>query len=443
MNIDTVKKLLANLEKAELYNIISILSNYSDEAEEWLLDYCSKKSNKNDAPLIAEKQIQHYWSIAEGIIDEANMYGGTSNEDDAYDTLYKIDELAKKKNISWECRRNIVDSMLKQLYLGNSGFDDALIDSCEALCHSKEENLYLADRISESSKSYYRKYAASIYAKYGKDVSFIELQSANLEYGSDYILLADYYMKNKQVEKSISIVEEALKKCSGRLDEVYKWLFEKYKQNKQEGKILALYKTALKKNQDTETITKLMYEYYSDDYDKKKPYLLKMITVCNGRNAKEWFDECKRVLTFSDFKNESKKLHELLKKKNLHDYLQLMIDEGNLKEALNYLNEHPSNIDNYFGIDFNHNLSKQLAGKYPKEISSLYWMECERLCITSNKKNYIKATSILKEIKSICIKAELQQEWTSAFTAFMEKHRRKKLLMGYINTEKQLKNQQE
>ena len=54
MNIDTVKKLLANQERNELYSIISKLSNYSEDAEEWLLDYCSKKGKKSDSSLIVE-----------------------------------------------------------------------------------------------------------------------------------------------------------------------------------------------------------------------------------------------------------------------------------------------------------------------------------------------------------------------------------------------------
>lgn len=438
MNIDTVKKLLANQERTELYSIISKLSNYSEDAEEWLLDYCSKKGKKSDSSLIVEKQIQHYWSVAEDIIDDANMYGGTYNEDDAYDALDKIDELAKKNKISWECRRDIVDSMLEQFYIGNSGFDDTLIDTCEILCQSKEEKLYLADKISESSSDYYRKYAAGIYLKYGKDETFIELQSKNLEYGSDYIRLADYYKKNKQMDKAISLVEEALKKCNGRLDEVYEWLFKEYKRMKQERKILDLYKTAIKKSRDVSTMTKLMYEYYSENYEKKKPYLLKMIEVCDGKRAKEWYDECKRILTSADFEKESEQLHEWLKKKNMHDYLQLRIYEGNTEEVLKYLKEHPSRRDYYFSIDYNHNLTKQLVSKYPKDIVSIYWKECEGLCVTSNKKNYMEATAILKEIKAICQKEGMQQEWSTAFASFLERHRRKRLLMGYVRAEKKL-----
>ena len=437
MNIDTVKKLLANQEKAELYKIISRLSNYSEEAEEWLLNYCRKKGEKSDSSFIVEKQVQHYWSVAEEIIDEANMYGGTYKEDDAYDALYKIDELVKNNKISWECRRNIVDSMLEQFYVGNSGFDDALIESCEVLCQLKEEKLYLADKISESTSDYYKKYAAGIYLKYGQDEAFIDLQSKNLEYGSDYIRLADYYKKNKQVDKAINLVEEALRKCNGRLDEVYEWLFKEYKRKKQENKIIKLYNTAIKKDRDVSTMTELMYGYYSDDYEKKKPYLLKMVEVCDGRMAKDWYDECKRVLISSDFEKKSKYLHDWLKKKNVHDYLQLRIDEGNTKEVLAYLMEHPSN-SGYFSIDYNHNLTKQLTSIYPKEIKNLYWKECERLCVTSNKKNYVSATGILKEIQTICKKEGLQQDWKTEFAAFMERHRRKRLLMGYINAEKKL-----
>ena len=443
MNVDMVKKLLANQEKEELYSIVSKLSNYSEEAEEWLLDYCSKKIKKSDSALIVEKQIQHYWSVAENIIDDANTYGGTYKEDEAYYALDKIDKLVKKNKISWECRRNIVDSMMEQFYVGNSGFEDTLIDTCEVMCQSKEENLYLADKISESSSDYYRKYAASIYLKYGKDEEFIDLQSKTLEYGSDYIRLADYYKLNKQEDKAISLVEEALKNCYGRLDEVYEWLFKEYKRRKQEKKILDLYKTAIKKNRDVSTITELMYEYHSGDYEKKKPYLLKMIEVCDEKKARGWYDECKRVLNPSDFEKESKKLYERLKKKNVHDYLQLRIDEGNTEEVMNYLKEYSPKRNNYFHnscfcIDYNHNLTKQLVSDYPKDIVSIYWKECEGLCVISNRKNYMEATAILKEIKAICKEAGLQQEWTTAFTAFMERHRRKSLLMGYISADKKL-----
>ena len=439
MDIETVEKLLENRDRTELYDIIAQLSDCSDEAEEWLLDYCSRKSGENNSALIAEKQIRHYWYMAEDIIDDANTYGGTKDEDDAYYALNMIDDLARENEISWECRKEIVDGMLKQFYIGNSGFEDKLIESCETLCKTNEENLYLADKISESPDGYYKKYAAGIYLKCGNTEKFIELQSENLEYGSDYIRLADFYKENDQADKAVALVEKGLKKCDGRLDIVFEWLYSEYKQRNQEDKIHRLYKIALEKDRDVSTMTRLMYEYYSDDYEKKKPYLLKMIEVCRDYDAKEWYDECKKVLTLSDFEKESERLHECLKERNTEDYLQLRIDEGNTEEVLDFLKKSSLRSGYYYGLNYGHYLAEQLASDYPKDVADMYWRECESLCTTSNKNRYMRATYILKEIKSICEKAGLQQEWAVAFDSFMENHSRRKLLMGYINEEEELK----
>lgn len=432
MKLETLKKVLSNQDKNELIKIIAKLSNYSPDAEEWLLEYCSKNGNVDDANLIARKQIQHYWYIARDIIDDANAYGGTAQEDEAYDALSKIDELVQKNKLSWEFRRPIVDEMLEQFFYGNSGFDDSLIESCEIMCQSKDEKLYLAGELSKSSGGYYVGYAADLYLEYGEEDKFIELQLKNLHYGSDYIHLADYYKKKRQPEKAIKLVEEALGKADGRMDEVYEWLFREYKKKNQEDKILKLYQNALKKKWNLATMVKLMYEYYKADYDKMKPYLLQMMEVCDSREARKWYDECKKNLTEDDFGNVSKMLHKLLKDKNTHDYLQLLIEEGHLGEVLDYLKSNPSLNNSYWGADYDHNLSKQLASAYPVDIINIYWSECERLCVVSNKKNYMRAASILKEIKTICNKKNLQAEWETRFSAFKEKHKRKSLLMGYI-----------
>ena len=108
MNIDTVKKLLANQERNEVYSIISKLSNYSEDAEEWLLDYCSKKGKKSDSSLIVEKQIQHYWFVAEDIIDDANMYGGTYNEDDAYDEETRVAIADMRQFVTYDTSQLVV-----------------------------------------------------------------------------------------------------------------------------------------------------------------------------------------------------------------------------------------------------------------------------------------------------------------------------------------------
>ena len=444
MDINSARKLLANQSTDDLIKIIVNLANISEDAEEWLLNYCDQHGKVADEGLILKKQIEHYWYVAEEIIDEANMYGGTSDDKESTCccALFTIDDLASKNKhrLEWDFRKSIIDSMMTQFHVGNSGFEHNLMDSCLNLCEKKDEYLYLAGEIGESSEDYFRNLAAELYLKYGEGERFAELQSRNLHYGEDYIRLADYYMQQKQNDKAVKLVEEAIDKAKGALSDVYQWLGNEYKKHGQEDKLIRLYNTALKRKKDIDTISAFMYEYYKNDYDKKKPYLLKTMETCDSSSAKAWFEECRFVLLPEDYEKESNRLHALLKEKSLKDYLQVRIDEGEKAEVLKYLQENPITVWGYYSnADLGHKFSKQLADAFPKEICTLYWNECESLCDTADKKYYPQAVSVLKEICSICRKSEMETEWQTEFDSFLERHRRKKILINLIAQEKTLK----
>ncbi|MBO6209974.1 MAG: hypothetical protein J6N99_04720 [Schwartzia sp.] len=442
MDIATAKKLLAEQSKQDLIKIIARLSNYSDDAESWLLEYCGKHGAADGRQLAAEKQMRHEWDIAWEIIEEANEFGGTyeNREDDACDALERMETLIKKCKFTWDFRKPIVDEMLEQIFEGNSGFEDLLMDHCEMLCKTRDEKLYLAERLKASASDYYKTYAAKMFLKLGKEDEFLEVQSQNLRYGEDYIRLAEYYRDKQDEEKAIRIMEQALQKAEGRMDTVYNWLFRTYRRKKQDAKIDALYRMAVSKNKDVDTMTQLMYEHYKDDYDRKKEYLLKLAEVCDGREARRWYDVCKRELRAQDFSKASNHLHEVLKKRNMNAYLQLCIDEGNLREVLDFLLAAPPAARNsLWGLDAGHGLTKQLANAFPEEVCEIYWNECEGLCRESNKKNYQCAVSVLKEIRAICKAKKLLDSWNARFGQFMERHKKKKLLMGYINEIKSLR----
>lgn len=46
------------------------------------------------------------------------------------------------------------------------------------------------------------------------------------------------------------------------------------------------------------------------------------------------------------------------------------------------------------------------------------------------------AVSILKEIKTIMIKHQFSDKWNIKYAEFLERHKRKSLLMGYLKSEK-------
>ncbi len=436
MDNNTIAKLLDGADKEELISIIDNLVAFDKEGEEWLLNYCKKKGDASSKSLVVKRQILYYWNEAEEIISEANQYGGTYNEADAYSALSMIDDLCNETKTDWKFRKAIVDGMLEQFYIENSGFDDALIDSCMVLCQNKDEKLYLAAALSKGGE-YYAGVAAKMFLDYGEEEKFLKVRQENLHYASDYIELANYYVKKKQHDKAVHLVEDALKSADGRMDEVYEWLFKKYAKKKQGDKILALYQEAINKKWNADVMVELLYQYYQDNYTEKIKYLLKMIEVCETRSLRKWFDECKNTLTNSDFEKHSNYLYTTFKKRNLHDYLQLRLEEGNLQEVLEQLQE--SSMASYgYGVDSGHELSRQLADTYPIEICERYWKECEQLCYQSNKKNYMSAVYILKEIKIILTKHQLTDKWNMKYAEFLDRHKRKSLLMGYLKTEKML-----
>lgn len=432
MDINTTKKSLEHLEKDELIKIITNLSNYSDQTEAWLLDYCRKNGKGENENLIAINELNHYWEVA----SEIDEYDETYDEIEAEEALTMMNELVKNTKIDWDVRRSILDEMLEHVCYGNSDYADSLIESCLAFCQGKEEELYLAKAL-DKKEFYWSHIAATIYLKYGDKDKYVAIKANNLQYGSDYIELANYYKAENQLTKAIELVEEALDKDCGFVDQVYNWLFKEYVLLNQEDKMTKMVKKALTKKQALDTLYELMIQYYANDYENKKVYLIKMLEVCNSRHLRQWFDECKSFLSASDFANHSAKLYEKFKERNLHDYLQLRIDEGYYEEVYLALKANPNN---YYGVnvDLNHNLSKQLIAIYPKEIYEQYWIECEYLCSTIVKDNYLKAIELLLTTRSISEDHGFSERWEAKFSALLKEHKRKRKLMEYINAEKGL-----
>ena len=434
MDKKTAAALLGGMSQEELIKVIIKLVNYSEKGERWLLEYCRENGDKANLNLIAEKQLLGYWRNAEDIIYECNCYGGSAREDEGYDELYAMQQLVKKYDISWELRKEIIDGMMKQFKIGNSGFDDSLVDTSLDFCKTKDEKLYLAGLLNEFGGGYYKSFAANMYLKLGKEDTFVEVRQNNLRYGADYIELADYYREKKDIDTAVSLAKEALKKAEGRLDEVYLWLFQHYSRLNDEGQILELYETALKKGKDVDTAVSFLYEYYKgkSDYEKQKKYLLLMMKYSTGNAIRHWFDICKAELHLEDFESNRKIIYEYLKEHNLKEYCEVLITDGNEADVLPYLKERTP-YDDFWALDYDHRFSRRLVKKFPKEIIAYYQKECECYCSMGREKSYQYAANILKEIKKAMIQNKMQKEWDIYFDEFMERHKRKKNLMKRID----------
>lgn len=92
---------------------------------------------------------------------------------------------------------------------------------------------------------------------------------------------------------------------------------------------------------------------------------------------------------------------------------------------------HPGQYGGW-GIDKGHYFTKRLSAQYPKEIVELYWKETASYVNMGKEANYARAVSVLKEIRQIMRSNHWTDEWKARYQAFLEEHRRKKLLLKLL-----------
>nr|WP_296467086.1 hypothetical protein [uncultured Acetatifactor sp.] len=73
-----------------------------------------------------------------------------------------------------------------------------------------------------------------------------------------------------------------------------------------------------------------------------------------------------------------------------------------------------------------------MSGQYPREIVELYWRETASYVKLGKETNYARAVGVLKEIRQIMKSNRWTDEWKTRYQAFLEEHRRKKLLLRLL-----------
>lgn len=436
MDKTELEELLENHGRDGLLKLISEISEAHPGVEKWLISYCSEHGVKKKE-LLTGKAIEAEWDSVWFIVEEANDYGGTSErkEETVYDALYRIQEQKGISKVPWSLRKSIVDSMMEQFLIGNSGFDDILHETAEVLCCRKEEKLHLAELISQRG-GYYAGIAADLYLEAGDCDSYVRLKRDNLEYGKDYVQLADYYLSEGDNESALDLISKGFQECrTGRAD-LYEWQLGWYAQRNMRKQMLQLYRKAVKNNDSAQAVTELMYRF-SADYEEKKKYLLDMIRLCYPNDVKRWYLECRDVLSADDFRNAHKELMAILKKADPEEYVNQCFEEENYAEALRTLQSRPRGRFG-FEIDRDCSLLRRLAETHPEEAAELWFEKCRDLCLVSNQEKYREAAGMLRNIKSLMISFHLEDEWKTEFAQFMEENKKKRSLMKIIAQEPDL-----
>lgn len=436
MDKKTVNKMLEGATKKDFIEIISKLSRFSTDAEQIIIDWCKTNNEENKMRAIVI-ELNNRWTEARKIISEFNAYGGgpESDEADAADDLWKIESLVKKYDIAWEVRVRILDEMMEEFNIGNSGFDDLLIDIAASLCKTKEEKRYFADILSNGNSNYYKGYAARIYKSIGDNDDFLNTMLNNLRYGSDYIEVAKYYRKRNDRQKALDYIWQGMEKSSGRLDELIDYAAPIYIKEENDTELRRMYQFVLNTNWDINIVAmaKQLYQYAKkkQDYDSEKRMLLLILDTCDKSEMKKWFEVCKKELSEEDWQNEYNNILGKIKKKNEKFYLDICMQTGKECVVLESLQNAHHGYD-FWDLDYNEYFSKRLFTKYPDEVLALYWRDVNLLLSQAKNKNYELAVKLLRKIKSLMKKQGKEEEWSLEFGTLKERNKRKRNFIGML-----------
>ena len=437
MDNKTIKKLIQNYDTAELQEMVLAIVSRNPSAQQALLDYCQKNGKTlkpKDYSTVITNQLKHHWNRASEIIDEFNEYGGGPEEEEeiACDELEKMMEILETEEIPWEPRKEMLEEVLDFVRMDNSGFSDMLTDVADSMCRTKEEKVYLADWLSQGSSSDYGNWASEIYRACGEDRKYLESKKANLNYSQDYLELARYYEKHGDSKQALQIVQEGFQKVDGRLDEIYEYLFRYYVEHDDQKALEELYRDSVKKRMNQDTITELMHGYYKEkgEYGKQKAALLRLLSCSNTGELYKLYQKCRQELTQEDFAKEEEGILKTIRERNLSAYFDILLDKNETKEVMDYI-LHPGQYGGW-GIDQGHYFTKRLSGQYPREIVELYWRETASYVKLGKETNYARAVGVLKEIRQIMKSNRWTDEWKTRYQAFLEEHRRKKLLLRLL-----------
>lgn len=282
------------------------------------------------------------------------MAGGAySDEDEAADAMWKMNEIVTKYDISWEVRVAILDEMMEEFNIGNSGFEDMLIDIASVFCQTDEEKRYLADALVDGTDEYYKGYAANIYKSIGDDEKFLQTKLGNLRYGSDYVQVAKYYLGRNNQQEALSQIWQGMEKCDGRLDELIDFAAPIYIKEGNEGELRRMYEFVMKTKWSINivAIAKQLYHYAKEkgDYDSGKKMLWLILDSCEKSEVEKWFEVCKQEFREEDWARDYDRVLDKVRKKDMKFYLDICMKTGKENVVLEELQKERHGYD-FWGI---------------------------------------------------------------------------------------------
>ncbi len=416
---------LQALSNKDMYDLVQTLLNKSPQVRksilEWFMDKSKDMNNINKKQVskaLNEERLWEHWYDAKSIISQFNEYGGgpEDEEEECDGHLDHIEELAEKGEISTEVKCEFLDELFEEYNVGNSGFEDKMMDICFVLSKTKEEWQYLVKKLGEEPTEWRNDLIMDIQKKHLKDDdAYLKLRKDDLHYGMDYWDLAEFYIGKGEQKTAVEIAEEGLLKGEGRLTQLLEFLSDHYAKSKDTANLERVVQYAIKKKSEEKEMLNRLFEYYKaqNDYENAKKALLKAFEYVKAAGyipevrSYAHYNKMKQFLAKADWKEIEPKIIRDVREKDLEDYMRICLDKNMKKEVMDIL-LNPPNKRHSVGLrveteyDFDE-FAKRLKEEFPEDIIKYYWQKAYCNIQNGNRETYSTAARYLDMVKHIYI----------------------------------------
>ncbi len=430
---------LRDLSNKDMYDLVQTLLNKNPEVRksilEWFMDKSKDMKNINRKQVsraLDEELLWEHWYDAKSIISQFNEYGGgpEDEEDECYGYLNDIEELAKKGEISTEAKFQFMDELFEEYNVGNSGFEDNMMDICFTLCKTKEEWQHLVKKLGENATEWRRDLIMGIQKKHLQDNdAYLKMRKGDLHYGMDYWDLAEFYIEKSERKKAVEIAEEGLLKGAGRLTELFKFLYDHYAKSRDTFNLERVVQYAIKKKSDEKEMLNRLFEYYKaeNDYENSKRALLKAFEYVKADGyipevgTYAHYNKMKQFLVEADWKDIEPKIIGEVREKDMEDYIRICLDKNMKKEVIDILLNPPKKRPGTGFLskkEYNFDeFAKRLKEDFPEDIIKYYWQKAYSNIQNGNRETYRTAARYLEMVKHIYIDIlNEESKWEQRFS---------------------------
>lgn len=381
---DDLKNQLLHLSQEDLADLILLSFKTYKHWKDTLLKEVAKRLEQKGTNVknLYQKQFSDLLNRIGAVLEEHNQYGGgeETEEDEVYEALDDIVQLFRENKLNRQLQQDFIDKMFHYYDWGNSGMNDMLWQAIYDICDTRDDWLYVIDKLQKKDDDYRKSLIMDIYKdKLHNEEEYLRLRQQDLKHGMDYYDLVLFYTNKGRVEKAVEIAKLGIHKGEGRITDLLEFLFEQYKKT---------------------------------NYDKALTYIKQLFTEEAGIH---YYKQLRQFAHPEDWKLLDSWCRTILKKQSKDEQLtNIHMENKEYDKVLKYVLK--KQTYDFYNYDFSERetFARKLVPIYPEQLIP-YYEQKMNLCIKQmGRDNYKKATDYAKIIKEIYVKHLHQDsEWNS------------------------------